>query len=54
MPRNVFERTGYLSSFPDLIGSVSTFTGDNADHRKLMDVARVGRGLDRAARARPG
>ncbi len=42
MPRHVFERTGYLSSFPDLIGSVSTFTGDNADHRKLMDVAQSG------------
>jgi seryl-tRNA synthetase len=42
MPRNVFERTGYLSSFPDLTGSVSTFTGNNADHRKLMDVAQAG------------
>ncbi len=42
MPRHVFERTGYLSSFPDLIGSVSTFTGGNADHRKLMDVAQSG------------
>jgi seryl-tRNA synthetase len=42
MPRPVLERTGYLSSFPDLIGSVSTFTGDNEDHRKLMDVAQAG------------
>jgi len=42
MPRDVFERTGYLSSFPDLLGSVSTFTGNNADHRKLMDVAQSG------------
>ncbi|MGA2930858.1 MAG: amino acid--[acyl-carrier-protein] ligase [Acidimicrobiales bacterium] len=42
MPRDVFERTGYLSSFPDLMGSVSTFTGNNADHRKLMDVAQSG------------
>ena len=42
MPRHVFELTGYLSSFPDLIGSVSTFTGDNADHRRLMDVAQAG------------
>ena len=42
MPRHVLERTGYLSSFPDMIGSVSTFTGDNADHRKLMDVAQSG------------
>ncbi len=42
MPRDVFERTGYLSSFPDLLGSVSTFTGNNAEHRKLMDVAQSG------------
>lgn len=42
MPRPVLEQTGYLSSFPDLIGSVSTFTGSDADHRKLMDVAQSG------------
>lgn len=42
MPRAVLERTGYLSSFPDMIGSVSTFTGDNAAHKKLMDVAQSG------------
>ena len=42
MPRVVLERTGYLSSFPDMIGSVSTFTGNNADHKRLMDVAQSG------------
>jgi seryl-tRNA synthetase len=42
MPRLVLERTGYLSSFPDMIGSVSTFTGNNADHKRLMDVAQSG------------
>jgi seryl-tRNA synthetase len=42
MPRLVLERTGYLSSFPDMIGSVSSFTGDNADHKKLMDLAQSG------------
>jgi seryl-tRNA synthetase len=42
MPRSVLEQTGYLSSFPDMIGSVSTFTGDNADHKRLMDVAQSG------------
>jgi seryl-tRNA synthetase len=42
MPREVLERTGYLSSFPDLIGSVSTFTGDNEDHKELMNVAESG------------
>ena len=42
MPRRVLEQTGYLSSFPDMIGSVSTFSGDNADHKRLMEVARAG------------
>jgi seryl-tRNA synthetase len=42
MPRLVLERTGYLSSFPDMIGSVSSFTGDNATHKKLMDLAQSG------------
>ena len=42
MPRSVLEQTGYLSSFPDMIGSVSTFTGDNAAHKRLMDVAQSG------------
>jgi seryl-tRNA synthetase len=42
MPRPVLERTGYLSSFPDLIGSVSTFTGSDRDHKALMEVARSG------------
>ena len=53
MPRHVFELTGYLSSFPDLIGSVSTFTGDNADHRRLMDVAQAG-GTGRSCSTRLG
>jgi len=42
MPRQVLERTGYLSSFPDLIGSVSTFAGDDKDHKRLMEVAEAG------------
>ena len=42
MPRRVLEQTGYLSSFPDMIGSVSTFEGDNEAHRRLMDVAQSG------------
>ena len=42
MPRQVLERSGYLSSFPDLIGSVSTFTGDNDDHKTLLNVAESG------------
>jgi seryl-tRNA synthetase len=42
MPRSVLEQTGYLSSFPDMIGAVSSFEGDNADHKRLMDVAQSG------------
>ena len=42
MPRSVLEQSGYLSSFPDMIGSVSVFRGDNADHKRLMEVARSG------------
>ena len=42
MPRRVLEQSGYLSSFPDMIGSVSTFTGDNAEHKRLMEVAQSG------------
>lgn len=42
MPRPVFEQTGYLSSFPDLIGSVSTFTGNDRDHARLLAMAEEG------------
>jgi seryl-tRNA synthetase len=42
MPRLVLERTGYLSSFPDLIGTVSTFGGDDNDHKRLIEVAQAG------------
>jgi seryl-tRNA synthetase len=42
MPRSVLEDSGYLSSFPDMIGSVSTFTGDNAEHKRLMEAAQSG------------
>jgi seryl-tRNA synthetase len=39
MSLETFEKTGYLSSFPDLIGAVSTFGGDNRDHVKLLELA---------------
>jgi seryl-tRNA synthetase len=42
MPRRVLEETGYLSSFPDMIGAVSTFTGDNRDHMKLLELLESG------------
>jgi seryl-tRNA synthetase len=42
MPRSVLEQSGYLQSFPDMIGSVSIFRGDNADHKRLIEVAQSG------------
>lgn len=42
MPRRVLEDSGYLSSFPDMVGSVSVFRGDNADHKRLMETAQAG------------
>ena len=42
MPRDVFEQSGYLSSFPDLVGAVSTFTGTDKEHKALMEVAQAG------------
>ena len=36
MPREVFERTDYLASFPNLAGSVHTFTGGDAEHAALL------------------
>jgi seryl-tRNA synthetase len=42
MPRDVLEQSGYLASFPDMIGSVSIFRGDNADHKRLMAAAQSG------------
>ena len=42
MPRRVLEESGYVSSFPDMIGSVSIFRGDNADHKRLMEAVQEG------------
>lgn len=42
MPRSVFELTDYLRSFPDLIGSVETFSGNDRDHAELLRVAESG------------
>ena len=44
IPRTVLERSDYLRSFPDLLGSVSVFKGDEDLHRKLLD--RLDQGLD--------
>ncbi len=42
MPRAVFERTDYLRSFPDLIGSIDTFAGNDRDHAELLRIADSG------------
>jgi seryl-tRNA synthetase len=34
--RQVFERTGYLESFPNLVGAVRSFSGSDEDHGRLL------------------
>lgn len=36
LARSVFDRTDYLKSFPDLMGSVHTFRGNDRDHAELI------------------
>ncbi len=38
LARPVFNRTGYLKSFPQLMGSVHTFRGDDRDHAALIEL----------------
>ena len=42
IPRAHFERSGYLKSFPQLIGSVSSFTGDDHGHQALLRMLEQG------------
>lgn len=42
MPREDFVKTDYLRSFPDLIGSVETFQGGDAEHAALLRTADSG------------
>ena len=35
-PREAFEKTDYIASFPNLTGAISTFTGGNPEHRALL------------------
>jgi seryl-tRNA synthetase len=39
---DALERTGYISSFPHLSGSISSFSGSNKDHAKLIDLCSSG------------
>ena len=40
--RSAFVQTDYLRSFPDLTGSVGTFTGDDRDHARLLALLEAG------------
>ncbi len=40
--RDDFIRTDYLRSFPDLIGSIHTFTGDDKQHALLLSMLEAG------------
>lgn len=35
-PREAFERTDYIASFPNLTGAINTFDGDNKAHAALL------------------
>ena len=42
MPREEFLKTDYLRSFPDLVGSIDVFTGDDKQHRALLAALEAG------------
>jgi seryl-tRNA synthetase len=42
MPRVDFEQTDYVRSFPDLLGSIDIFVGDDRDHAALLRTAEAG------------
>lgn len=41
--RNTFEHTNYIQSFPDLMGAVYVFTGDDHDHAELCRRSEAGK-----------
>lgn len=43
MAREVFEKSGYMKSFPQLAGTVHCFCGDDAAHADLIDALATGR-----------
>lgn len=45
-PRDSFEKTDYIASFPNLTGAISTFDGDNKGHRALLGDRDAGLGWD--------
>ncbi len=46
LPRDSFEKTDYIASFPNLTGAISTFTGGNREHRALLADRDAGRRWD--------
>jgi len=42
VPQIIFEKTDYVTSFPQLIGSVRVFNGDNAAHGQILRARRAG------------
>jgi seryl-tRNA synthetase len=52
LARTTFDSTDYIRSFPDLVGSVHVFTGDDRAHAEL--IRRVGAGGDWPALLEPG
>jgi seryl-tRNA synthetase len=42
MPRSALVRSGYLQSFPHLLGTIHCFCGDEAAHRRLLRCATAG------------
>ena len=45
-PREAFERTDYIASFPNLTGAINTFDGDNKAHAALLADRSEGRDWD--------
>jgi seryl-tRNA synthetase len=37
LPKRVIEKTDYLRSFPDMLGSVHAFTGNERDHMSILN-----------------
>lgn len=51
IPRDILRRSDYLRSFPDLIGSISTFSGNDRDHVELLRLADAGEDWSKALAA---
>jgi seryl-tRNA synthetase len=42
VPRSLVHRVGYLRSFPDLLGSIHAFSGNDADQKTILDAVEQG------------